>query len=308
MTIVTPEIYDAAHRGAYPYNIVASVFFIIESTISSMLIVSLFIVIFKKKWSKLKLDLKLMTIAMSFDLGVSILIFFNGITNLFNYGGYLNTDFTCKLNSFLLLFTTATSISIVGVLSLERCLIVVYKKDFSDKFYYSLIIAQFIMNFPSWLVTVLLDGVVLMPSTNYCMFNIRTTGGLIGSIFLFLSCGISDILVFICYPAICFYRRNQSRKAQLELGLDPVKVRREVNRTIYKSMALIVASAISNGPYCVGFVMIWVDSFELTPALDMVQEIFMSLNSIINSLILINLKPELWKSLKELWGFKQDNS
>jgi hypothetical protein len=76
-------------------------------------------VISKQKWSNLKLDLKLMTIMIAFDLGAGITTFLNSIFNLFKFENHLYISNLCNLNAFLLLFTFITSVNIVGDLSLE---------------------------------------------------------------------------------------------------------------------------------------------------------------------------------------------
>jgi hypothetical protein len=136
------------------------------------------------------------------------------------------------------------------------------------------------------------------------MFNATTSGGIIESALCLLSCGISEAMVFICYPVIYIYSRSQSEKSQLELGLDPAKIKKEANTEILKSLALIVASGLNNGPYCILFAINWIDPSKLTPTVNMAQVIFMSITILINSLILPNLKAGLWKSLEELQGFK----
>ncbi|KXN73114.1 hypothetical protein CONCODRAFT_4001 [Conidiobolus coronatus NRRL 28638] len=145
-----------------------------------------------------------------------------------------------------------------------------------------------------------------MPLAQYCHFDVDTKSGLISAALLIVSCGISDSLVFICYPIICFHCRKESKRSQLELGMDPEKVKTRVNTTLAKSLALILASMFTNVPYCVILITCMAKVQVLTPATDLVQTILMATTVLVNSLILINLKPELWRSLKLLWGFKVD--
>ncbi|KXN67551.1 hypothetical protein CONCODRAFT_10351, partial [Conidiobolus coronatus NRRL 28638] len=100
--------------------------------------------------------------------------------------------------------------------------------------------------------------------------------------------------------------REQSKKAQIELGLDPAKVQKEVNSTIIKSLSIIVASTLANGPYTlILFLQIASSAFQ-TPAMFVVGTILINLNITLNSLILINMKPELLKDIKKMYGFRSE--
>ncbi|KXN72705.1 hypothetical protein CONCODRAFT_4440 [Conidiobolus coronatus NRRL 28638] len=136
------------------------------------------------------------------------------------------------------------------------------------------------------------------------MFNINVTSGLIGSLLAGALLLISLFSIFFGYIKICLYRREQSKKSQIELGLDPEKVKKEVNSTILKSLSIIFGSFLAYTPYTLILLLqIFSTSFQ-TPELSAVATILIDSNVTLNSLILINMKPELYKEIKKIYGFK----
>ncbi|KXN73115.1 hypothetical protein CONCODRAFT_4003 [Conidiobolus coronatus NRRL 28638] len=306
MKDINPDLYKLYFKNAIPYICIGSVYYMTQALISCFLIISLLTVIRKERWSRLEIDLKLMTMAIILDLGGTVIIIVGCISNLCGYGILIDTPEKCCATAFWLLFTIVTSINIIGILSLQRCLFIVFNRQYPDIFYYFIILGQLIFNLTSWIMCWINGGFTVMPLAQYCMFDLATRFGFITSILFLISCGISDSLVFICYPIICIYIRNKTKRSQLELGINPIKVNSQVNTAMIKSLALILASILTNGPYCIILIITLTKAQSLSPAVDFIQTTLLSTTILINSLILINLKPELWKSLKLLWGFKVD--
>lgn len=291
------DIYD----NSKPYNYVVDAFIIIFNVPAITLIVSLFIILLRNKWSNMGIDMKLICLVMCFDFIASSAALISAITNLFNIGQGLSDTVFCSLDAIALDTGFIMSLSMVGILSLERCLVIVYKKKFPPKFYYSIIAAQLVLNCIPIIVSLLMDGFYIMPVSEYCLFDVDNPGGLFGSVLVFLLGGSSLTIILICYGLICWYRRSISQKTQLDLGLDPEKVKREVNRTIFKSLTLVGASLITNGPYITIQIVSWVDINYLTPLADMLSVICITSSCFVNTFILLNMKPDLMKSLKQLW-------
>jgi hypothetical protein len=306
MKDINPDLYKSYFKNAVPYIYIGSIYYMIQSLASCFLTLSLLIIILREKWSRLGIDLKLMTMVIILDLGGASIVLVGCVSNLCGYGIILDTVQKCNATAFWLLLTVGTSINIIGILSLQRCLFVVFNKRYPDVFYYLLILGQSIFNLTYWILCLVNRGFTVMPIAQYCMFDLNTRFGTLSSILFLISCGISDSLVFICYPIICIYIRNKTKRSQIELGMNPIKVKNQVNTAMFRSLALILASVLTNGPYCIILIINLTKAETLTPAVDLIQTILLSTTFPINSLILINLKPELWRSLKLLWGFKAD--
>jgi hypothetical protein len=267
---------------------------------------SLIYIVSKEKWASMKVDLKLAYIMLILDLGGACTVFFNSVNNLAGNGLFVANQTLCNLGSIMLSAFFISSIYCVGVISLERCLLIVFKREYSGKFYYCIIGCLSLLNVASWIVAWSMNGYGIYVLSSYCFFNLKTWGGFIGSFLTVVSVGISYTFIFVCYPMICIYRKNQSQSSQLELGLDPVKVKKEVNKVILKSMFIIFASLATNGPYMIILIITWFNPNILTPKIDCAQAILIDFNLIVNTFILLNMKPELFKSLKQMWGFKSD--
>ncbi|KXN66437.1 hypothetical protein CONCODRAFT_11728 [Conidiobolus coronatus NRRL 28638] len=191
----------------------------------------------------------------------------------------------------------------MGIISFERCLKIVFEREYSYKFYISILFSFFVVSVINAIITPLNNGFFILPNAIYCLFDPSKTGGLIGSIITGLSCGTAYSMIIICYLTICVHRRSESQKAQLELGLDPAKVKQAVNTTIIKSLSIMVASLSTSGVYVSIMVISWFHPAIFTNLTDMIQVFFIEPQMIINVIILLNLKPELWKGLKKLFGF-----
>jgi hypothetical protein len=295
------------HQNAKPFNYILDAYTLVLNLISVLIIVSVLIVISKLKWSKMSVDIKLASSVMIFDIFACFLFVFNGIMDLAGLNSYLAINNVCNLNGFLVYFLPISSISIVGVLSLERFLLIVYGKKYSGYFYSAIGGCFILLNIIFCLVCWLYQGFRIAPISVYCSFDTSTKGGLAGSALAVVSVGLSDIFVMIAYPLICITRVNHSKKMKLELGLNPDKVNLQVRSTIYKSLALIFFSAITNGPYLILVLMSWADHSKISPALDLIQAICATSSTFINTLILLNMQPELWAAIQRLWRLKPDS-
>lgn len=296
--------YIQIRDNAKPWNYIFSTWGVIEFVVCVILMGSLIRIMCRIKWSCMKIDTKLSLTMIVLDLFSACCLLFNSINNFASNGLFVSNRILCNIDAIMLFLSFFTSIYCVGIISLERCLLIVYKKEYTEKFYYYILGGLSFINLIAAIQAWVLDGYTLFPLSLYCFYNLKTPGGFAGSVLMVLSVGIADTLLFVCYPMICFSRRRQSQTAQLELGLDPEKVRVDVNRTIFKSFVIIFASALTNGPYMVILIITWFNPDFLTPTIDFFQTVIIVSNMLLNTIILLNIKPELLKSLKEMWGIK----
>jgi hypothetical protein len=294
--------YKEIYQSSYPYNVITSGIALFAAGVAFIANLSLLISIVKYKKAKWKIDMKLCFILLWVDLVCALNILVNASVNIAGFPNYLGNEALCKLNGILITITVATAVNLMGVISLERCLIVIFKKEYGLKFYLPIISLFCILNIANEIQATVNDGYEIYPIALYCMYNQAKTSGLVGSILIVISGAISYVLIVVCYLAICFYRRSQSQKAQLELGLDPYKVMKEVNSTIYRSLSIIFFSILTTGVYVIIIIISWFDPSVVSPVTDMIQSILVESQMIINTLVLINMRPELWKGMKELYG------
>jgi hypothetical protein len=293
--------YEEIYQNSYPYNVITSGIALFTAGIAFIANISLLISIVKYKKAKWKIDMKLCFILLFVDLIMASNILVNASINIARYPYYIGNEALCKLSGVLITITVASTVNLMAVISLERCLIVVFKKEYGLKFYIPIIALFCILNIANEVQTTVNDGYEIYPIALYCLYNQAIRAGLIGSILLIVSGIISYTLIIVCYLAICFYRRSQSQKAQLECGLDPDKVRKEVNATVFRSLSIIFFSILTTGVYAVIIIISWFDNSIITHVTDTIVSILVESQMIINTLILLNMRPELWEGLKELY-------
>jgi hypothetical protein len=298
------EQYESVFYSVKPLNYIFNGVALALLTPTLFILIPLLVTAFKTKHSKMKVDMKIAILIATFDLcsalDAIILILFNLFHNPMN----LPNQLSCNINAALVVFFFFNSLGLVGILSIERCLLIVYKKEYSDSFYYVIISCLLATNIGICLFTSLNDGFGLSPIGNYCIFNINVTGGLIGSLLAGALLSISLIAIFFGYIKICLFRREHSKRTQIELGLDPRKVQKDVNSTIIKSLSIIFASFLAYVPYTLILLLqIASKSFQKIE-LCIIATILIDSNITLNSLILINMKPELYDGIKKFYRFK----
>jgi hypothetical protein len=301
------EKYGRIYEEVKPLNYIEDVIVIIILSPTFFIMTPLIIAAFRTKWSNMKIDMKIAMIMVFFDVGSAFDAMMVHFDNLIHIPWNYPTQLSCTINSLFSLFTFFNSTSLVGLLSMERCILIVYKKHYSDRFYYIIILILIMLNIGICTLAALTSGFDLIPIGTYCLFTVYTVGGIVGSLLTGGLVGCSLFATFFGYIKICIFRREQSKKAQIELGLDPVKVQKEVNSTILKSLSIIIVSALANGPYTLIFLLqIASESFN-TPQVYLAGTVLINLNVTLNSLILINMKPELYKEIKRMYGFNVDS-
>jgi hypothetical protein len=298
--------YEKIYSNSFPYGKITAIYIIIVTSITAFLIVSLLVVVFKDKYIERKTGMKLSIILLFLDLIISITTLINSLFAIVHYSNNLNSRLACTLNAISIGLPYVISINLMGIISLERCLLVVFKRACSRNFYFGLLLIFALLNSINFILGGIFNAFEVFPIALYCFFHPTSLAGFIGSIATVLILVPPYSLIVFCYIAICVYRRNQSQIAQLELGLDPTKVRKEVNSTILKSLLLITTSLFTSGIYVAIMIVSWFKPSILNPKIDMFQIIFLESQMIVNTSLLLNMQPKLWKGLKKLYGIERN--
>jgi hypothetical protein len=296
-------MYERLVANASPYRILTIIDLLFVAGASIIFISSLLISIIKYKKEKLDLDLRLCILLLIVDLCCSVVFIINGIAAALNYSSYINTREMCDLVGVLSLLPYVMSVNIMGVISLQRCLVIVHNKEYSHRFYYTILLAVVVLSIINSIQSSIFGGFVIFPNAIYCSLDPSTASGLVGSLLLTAICGVDYGTIVYCYISICIYRRKHSQKAQIELGLDPVKVKESVNSTIIKSFSIIGTSLFTSGIYVLIIIASCIHPDFITNVTEMLQIIFLGPQTILNTIILLVMKPALWDGLKRLYGF-----
>jgi hypothetical protein len=300
------QYYESVFQSVKPINFIFDGFVVLLLMPTFFILIPLLMVAFKTKWSRMKIDMKTAVLMATFDLCSAIEAILLDFFNLVHFPWIMPNQLACTINAILVIFFFFNSLGLVAILSLERCLLIVYEKEYSDSFYYAIIFCLLAFNIGICLLSSLTHGFGLAPIGTYCLFDVNVTGGLIGSLLSGALLSISLLIIFIGYTKICLFRREQSKRTQIELGLDPKKVQKDVNTTIIKSLSIILGSFLAYTPYTLILLLQIASKSFQTPELCAVATLLIDCNITLNSLILINMKPELYVGIKKIYGFKAE--
>ncbi|KXN72208.1 hypothetical protein CONCODRAFT_4953 [Conidiobolus coronatus NRRL 28638] len=279
--------YYEIRKTAYPYNYVVSISAIpitLSGMVLSILVLSL---ILRKSWKSLNIDLKLICFTLIFDMLECFLVLTSAICNLVGFADYLNSMFSCTLNAVITIFTVVTSINLVGVVAIESFQLI---------------------NLISCVVSGAFGGFSINSTSVYCLFNLTKWSGLVGNIFLTLSIGSSIGMIYFSYIGIMIKRRNITLQTQQIFPLKAKKIRKNANSTIFKSTLIILASTFTTLPYCVLLFISLINPQFLTPLVGTLCTWSIMFNMIINTIIVLRLRTDLWIEFKVLILIKSDIS
>jgi hypothetical protein len=271
----------------------------------SILVLSL---ILRRSWKLLNIDLKLICFTLIFDMLECFLVLTSAICNLVGFAGYLDSVFSCTLNAVITIFTVVTSINLVGVVAIERYLLIVKEKTFKNRTYYMYILALQLINLISCIVSGAFDGFSINSTSVYCLFNLTKWSGLVGNIFLTLSIGSSIGMIYFGYIGIMIKRRNITLQNQQIFPFKAEKIRKNANSTIFKSSLIIIASTFTTLPYCVLLFISLINPRFLTPLVGTLCTWSIMFNMIINTIIVLRLRTDLWIEFKALILIKSEIS
>ncbi|KXN68466.1 hypothetical protein CONCODRAFT_9266 [Conidiobolus coronatus NRRL 28638] len=268
-------------------------------TISS----SVLLILMKKNLRRLNIDLQLVALTLLCDIATGLYCIVNSISNFAESDYFLNTRVKCNINATFGIIAAATSFNIVGVIGAERCLLIVYDIQFKKKYYFVLLSLLLLLNFLCILVCWLFNGFGQTPTGIYCMFDLYEIGGKVGSMLLATSCLISLTFVYTGYILIILKRRRRIKKMRQELGEHCVKLLHKKSATLVKSLTIIIVSTFTNLPYCIIVIMSIIDPYYINLPLDMIATTCMILNQVLNTILLLHMRPDILADLKDRFGW-----
>jgi hypothetical protein len=293
---------------AYPYNYVVSIAGILVSIPGTVLNTLVLHLILKNKWKKLSIDLKLICFTSLFDLIICFYSFISGICNLVGFADYLNSNLSCTLNGVISVLIGTTSVNLVGVVALERYLLIVKEKTLYNRTYYLLIISLQLINLISYIVSGVFGGFSINATSVYCIYDFTNWAGIAGTMILALSFSTSITMTYFSYINIMIKRRKLTLQNQKIFPFKADKIKKDANSTIIKSALIIIASTITNLPYNILLFISFISPKLSTPLIQSICSMFNMLNVIINSLIVLRLRTDVWNEFKEFILLKPGNS
>jgi hypothetical protein len=300
--------YYNIRKSAYPYNYLLTIPGILLSILGTTLSSLVIFLILKNKRRKLDIDLKLVCFTLIFDILHCFLTFITAVCSIAGFAEYLSSRFSCSLNPVLTIFTAIGSINLVGLVALERYLYIIKQKTLNSKTYYMLILGLQFINLVSGAVSGVFGGFSISSASVYCIYNLDSLAGILGSAELNLSIGASIFMIYFGYINIMIKRRNLALEMEKLFPSKAKKIRSEANSTIIKSTLIIIASTFTSIPYCAVHFISLVNRSFLTPLVSAISILSTLFNMIFNPIIILRLRIDLWCELKALLFANSDNS
>ncbi|KXN64630.1 hypothetical protein CONCODRAFT_14197 [Conidiobolus coronatus NRRL 28638] len=290
--------YNTIRERARPINTIVSCSAMVISTIAIFLGLILLFIITKKKWSKLYIDLKLVSMTVFVDLLVSIWAIVNSVLDLTNKIDYIGSQVGCTISGAISIIISTGTINCVAVTAIERYALIVLEASISDHLYYFILFGFVLTNILSCAITIVLKGFTPHPTSIYCMNDLQTSAGRIGLGFLGFSEMLSLVMVYFCYISIILARRRLALQAKEEFPMQFQNIDINWKSTVFKASLIIIGSTLSNVPYII-ISTIWLARYELyTSVLDGIATLCLILNSIFNTFLILGMQPDLSKEFK----------
>jgi hypothetical protein len=234
--------------------------------------------------------------------------FTSGICNLVGFADYINSKLSCALNAAIIVFSAVASINLVGVVALERYLLIVREKGLFNRTYYMIILGLQLINLFSVTICGVFGGFSINSTSVYCIYNTTTWAGVVGTIILALSISSSIFMIYLGYISIMIKRRKLTLQNQNIFPFKAEKIKKDANSTILKSGLIIIVSTITTLPYCILLFISLINPKFLTPLVMTLCTVLSMLNMAINTIIVLRLRTDLWNGLKELFFIKPNDN
>ncbi|KXN71781.1 hypothetical protein CONCODRAFT_169615 [Conidiobolus coronatus NRRL 28638] len=281
--------------------IIVGVYGILVGIVGAVLTGSLLMILRKYKWRQMHIDMKLATMMVTLDFIASLGLAMDCVASLLPWKFFVMFRETCSLCTLLLASTYHSSVYLVSVISIERCLLVVYGIKLPNLLYYIVVFLTINVSVVLVCVEIGFDQVILQPIGTYCLFDPSNPIGYVGMAII-AGMGLTSLLVTaVSYVIIAIDRRTKSRKEMAELGLDPKQVMRETNSTIMRSLTIAALFVVAYIPELSNFVIALVNHRQSSLYWDFVGILFLSPNTIFNPVILLAINQNLWNDFKLLW-------
>lgn len=292
---------------AYPYNYIMSSISLLICITGITLCSFVLNIIFRNKWQKLHIDLKLVTITLFLDLTEAILVLPSAVFDLLGLASWMPPKISCNANAILYILAFVTEVNFVAIVAIERYALIVHHKKLKIMHYILILIVLFSLNIASCTVAYLNNGFSVHPTAVYCLFDLYTRGGKLGISILAVSMFSCIIIIYYTYTIIMIKRRRDLLNMRELFPLKSKQIQNQANTTILKSLSLILASTITNTQYSVLTIMSLIRPEFYTTIIDTICTACILLNIVMNTLLLLGMRPDLLDELKSRFHIKLNN-
>ncbi|KXN68102.1 hypothetical protein CONCODRAFT_9743, partial [Conidiobolus coronatus NRRL 28638] len=224
------EIYNNRGKYASPVAITYIVFGCISNPITFTVLYST-LKLFKKKIS---IDLKISLCVLLVDFTTSVGLIILGLMAQFNGFYIVNSKWYCSFTVIFYINQVYLSIYYVGLMSLERGLLIIHNIKLPEQFWLTLIAGEFLYFLIIASIATSWDQIGLMELAYSCMVTPNFELGAIITYSYFFLLASNFICMLYCYIGIAIKLRLNAWKNIRELHSNKEVTLRQANRTIMK--------------------------------------------------------------------------
>ncbi|KXN69078.1 hypothetical protein CONCODRAFT_8563 [Conidiobolus coronatus NRRL 28638] len=299
---------EETYANIWPNPWAMPIIYFLTSFPSFILGTSIIYVVLKYFSKNMHIDMKLGLILVILDTLSSLDFIFTSIASIPPIKLYVNYHGACIAQVAWASTTFVTSMNLIGVIALERCLLIVYNIKLKDIYYWIMVLFCYLVPLICFITTVSTDSIEFQVVGTICHYGSHSIAGIATYLLMMFVSSISSTLLIISYIKIVYFINAMATRQQMELGIDPEKAKKEANKTTFKLMLLLIINVSSNFPYCI------LQFFDLfipgiyTPKVSFFIVRLCVLDIFWNSVIFLILHTEVWDKMKEVFWNRSSTS
>lgn len=234
------ELKLSIQNEAEPFLIPYSIQGVIVSILGTLLTVPVLWTILRSNLKKLHPDLIMSCILCLINLSASISLFFTCIFILSGNNLLVYNDSLCDLQLLTLVIPLMCNSYLIGLISVERCLLIVFNIQPNKVTYLAL--SSILVIFPQIMCIWVLcnNHAMLSISGVYCKHYAKISIGAY-VLFIYMLLGTSSLIcVIFSYSSIVIFRHKQLNRNRLSLHLTKSEVLKDKLIIIFKSLLILV--------------------------------------------------------------------
>jgi hypothetical protein len=266
-----------------PLKFLSLIFGLLGLSLTLIILISLYKLINKKVGCHLLICFAILLIDIILCLSNIII----GLAGIINDRYIVNNAWFCDF--ILLIYIGGNYISIwyVGLLSLERGLLIIHNVKLPKVFWLTVIFCELMLFLVINIVAITGNKVGLAPLALYCSIRHDLKFGLIVTYIYFSLLVISVLITIYSYIGIAVTQRRRAWKDIRELNLNKDETLKSANRTIIKVLALLALYLITNGCDLINGLIEISSGRARSITANFVAIILLNCNPIVNSIVLV---------------------
>jgi hypothetical protein len=209
----------------------------------------------------------------------------------------------CDFNSIIYLGSVYLSSWFVGLVSLERGLLIIHSIKLSPNFWIITMLIEVLYFLVCNLVVIGIGQMELVTLALYCLGSPDTWFGTLTIISYAIMMWLSFCFVIYSYIGIAITMRRRTWKEIRELNRDPKQALEENNKVIVRVLVLLMLYLSTNTLELFNTTRELITGVPRTAYLDLISTTLNNISPIINSMLLIQLHEKVRESLIKMFPF-----